>query len=156
MGCIDVSQFNVNFKDTSVDRDLDIDSLVVDFTGEGYSGEVSERALESNVVTNALEVMLVESAFFVRPYIKTTLLTAIRKIAAGVTFFTDSSGANYIKEGDDGDLRDGPDAFKKTEQLQIYLNGSNLVKGEQVMWSSKWSFVFGFGMDPGDSIKIIS
>ena len=86
----------------------------------------------------------------------TTLLTVIHPMPAGSEFFVNSSGTNYIKERDNGNLGADSNEFLNNEKIQIYLNGNNMVKGDHVSWTSSTSFVFGFDVDPGDFIKIVS
>jgi len=86
----------------------------------------------------------------------TTLLTVIHTVDAGASFFVDSSGTHYIKEKDDGDLLPSEAEFLANEKVQIYLNGNKATKGEDVTWTSRYSFTFGFAVDPGDRIEIIS
>jgi hypothetical protein len=57
---------------------------------------------------------------------------------------------------DNGDLRNSAEEFNNDEAVQIYLNGVNMIKGEHVIWTSKYSFSFGFSVDPDDFIKVIS
>jgi hypothetical protein len=87
---------------------------------------------------------------------KTTLLTVVSKADSGAEFFVNSSGNKYIKEKDDGNLGNSSSEFLSNENIQIYLNGNNMIKGDHVQWTSNVSFIFGFSVDPGDFIKIVS
>ena len=87
---------------------------------------------------------------------KTTLLTIHNKRTSGCVFYVNSSGTYYIKEKEDGYLGASASEFNLNEGIQIYLNGANLVKGEHVIWDSSVSFSFGFDVDPGDFVKVVS
>jgi len=164
MGCglegdIDVRNLNIGIIDTNVSGGVDVDSLEIDFSGDAYGGTMTEAALESQIVIDALEIQLVQAVDFqptVLPSIRTTLLTITQAIPTGQDFYTNSGGTYYVKERDDGDLRDTSTKFLEDESVQFYLNGSNLVKGEHVIWTSQWSFVFGFAVDVGDFLKILT
>lgn len=86
----------------------------------------------------------------------TTLLTVTKATAAGSSFFVDSGGTYYIKEKEDGYLGVDSNEFLHDEAIQLYLNGSKVIKGDHVQWDSDVSFVFGFAVDIGDTIEIIS
>ncbi len=86
----------------------------------------------------------------------TTLLTVTKVVPAGSEFFVNSNGTYYVKEKDDGDLSTTSEEFLDNEKIQVFLNGSNMVKGDHIQWASQVSFIFGFPVDPGDFIKIIS
>lgn len=86
----------------------------------------------------------------------TTLLTVTESVTPGASFFVNGSGTYYVKEKEDGDLGESSNAFLYNEKIQIYLNGNKVVKGESVTWTSQYSFAFGFALDPGDYIEVIS
>lgn len=87
---------------------------------------------------------------------RTTILVITVDSPAGTSFFTNSSGTNYIKSGDDGDLRISGTDFLNDKIVQFYLNGANLIKSEHISWTGQYSFNFGFGTSKDDWIKIIS
>lgn len=86
----------------------------------------------------------------------TTVLKITVDSPSGTSFFTNSSGTNYIKSGDDGDLRITSADFLNDKIVQFYLNGANLIKSERVSWTGQYSFNFLFGTSKDDWIKIIS
>lgn len=86
----------------------------------------------------------------------TTLLTVTQSVPAGSSFFVNSGGTYYIKEKEDGYLGVDSNEFLYDEAIQIYLNGSKVIKGDHVQWTSEYSFNFGFAVDVGDTIEVIS
>ena len=86
----------------------------------------------------------------------TTVLKITVDSPAGTSFFTNSSGTNYIKSGDDGDLRITGTDFLNDQIVQFYLNGANLIKSEHISRTGQYSFNFWFGTSKDDWIKIIS
>lgn len=88
--------------------------------------------------------------------LNTTILNVTATKASGSNFFVDSGGTDYTKSRDNGNLLANALAFLDNEKVQIFLNGNNLQKGSDVIWTSPVSFNFNFGTDNGDVIKVIS
>jgi len=87
---------------------------------------------------------------------RTSILYVSKSCLSGAEFFVNSGGLCYTFERDIGNLRPAAQVFLEDEAVQFYLNGSNLIKGEAVLWTSMYSFIFGFDVDPGDYIKVTS
>lgn len=88
--------------------------------------------------------------------VNTTILKVTQISFSGSEFYVNSSGVSYIHEQDHGNLRPHPLFFLQDDAVQFFLNGSNLLKEEEVIWSSMHSFILNFDTDPGDYIKILS
>lgn len=85
----------------------------------------------------------------------TTVLVITKDSPSGTSFFTNSSGTHYTKEGDDGDLGITEPDFHN-EKIQFFLNGLNLIKADHLVWTSRYSFNFLFEVSEEDWIKILS
>ena len=86
----------------------------------------------------------------------TTKITVTGTIAANTNFSTTSSGANYTKAGDDGDLRADEPGFHAAPFVQIYLNGVLKWKGSGAVWKGQTSFRLDTPVDSGDEIIVLS
>ena len=88
--------------------------------------------------------------------IRTTRLTINDYIVGGTSFAINSSGVNYTKSGDTGDLGSSSSIFNNTEHIQIFLNGVSLIKGSDVVWLSSVSFSLLDAVDDEDDIIVLS
>ena len=61
--------------------------------------------------------------------LKTTILAVTGTIAAGTNFSVTSSGVNYTKTGDDGNLQASDEIFQAQERIMIFCNGVYQRKG---------------------------
>jgi len=87
---------------------------------------------------------------------ETTSLVITGTILANTAFSVTSSGVNYTKSGDDGNLAASAGLFKETEAVSIFLNGIYQNKGTNAVWLSATSFKLDVAVDNGDEITIIS
>lgn len=86
----------------------------------------------------------------------TTKLAITGEIAAGTNFSTTSSGANYTKSGDNGDILTSAALFEAAEFIFVLLNGVYLIKGSNTTWQSQTSFQLDVIVDNGDEIIILN
>lgn len=87
---------------------------------------------------------------------RTTRIEITGYIADLTTFSITSSGANYTKSGDDGNLKISESVFNESEPIMFFLNGVYLYKGTEVNWVSEFSFNLSSPVDNGDNIYILS
>lgn len=87
---------------------------------------------------------------------KTTKLAITGEIAAGTNFSVTSSGVNYTKSGDSGDLLASAALFEAAEYITVLLNGVYMIKGVQAVWQSQTAFRLNIIVDSGDEIIILS
>jgi hypothetical protein len=87
--------------------------------------------------------------------VKTTVLSVTGYINSSTTLSVVSSGANYTKSGDSGNLKTASE-FLNLEYIQVFLNGVALTKGVDVIWVSSTSFNLSTDIDVGDKILILS
>lgn len=87
---------------------------------------------------------------------RTTTLSITGRIAPYTNFSVTSSGTNYTKTGDDGDLREASDKFNLDESREILLNGVYQEKGLNAIWNSRYNFQLDITVDNGDIITIKS
>ena len=86
----------------------------------------------------------------------TTKLAITAQIAAATNFSVTSSGADYTKSGDSGDLLASSALFQAAEYIEVMLNGVYLIKGSNATWQSQTSFQLDSIVDNGDEIIILS
>lgn len=86
----------------------------------------------------------------------TTKLAITGTIAASTNFSVTSSGVDYTKSGDSGDLLASSALFEAAEYIEVMLNGVYMVKGVQVTWQSQTAFQLNSIVDSGDEIIILS
>lgn len=87
---------------------------------------------------------------------RATLLTLTQDCPSGTSFFVNSGGTHYIKSGADGDLRADASAFDADCNVQLYLNGTKLIKSVHLLWLSRYSFTAFQLFHAGDFLEIIS
>ena len=85
-----------------------------------------------------------------------TKLSITGNKAAGSTLSVVSSGVNYVKSQEDGNLLESSELFNAHIIVSIYLNGIYQNKGTQATWVSAYSFTLDTTLDNGDEIIIIS
>lgn len=88
--------------------------------------------------------------------VKNTKLSITGFITASTTLSVISSGTNYNKTGDNGDLQISSGNFLTVEYLQLFLNGVALVKGVEAIWMSNSTFTLSIDLDVGDVVIILS
>lgn len=86
----------------------------------------------------------------------TTTLSVTGQIAASTNFSVTSSGVNYTKSGDSGDLLASAALFNGAEYIKIFLNGIYQDKGVHSVWVTQYSFTLDIIVDSGDEIIILS
>ena len=87
---------------------------------------------------------------------RTTILTMAQAFPAMSVFMVGGTGVGYAIDGDTGNLTTSASLFNSREEIQLYLNGTNLIKAEEVHWMSQLSFRLDIAVDSGDKMKIIS
>jgi len=88
--------------------------------------------------------------------LKTTILTVTGAIAAGTNFSVTSSGVNYTKTGDDGNLQSSDALFQTQEHIMIFCNGVYQRKGIDATWIGQATFQLDIIQDTDDEIIILS
>lgn len=86
----------------------------------------------------------------------TTKLAVTDTIAVSTTFSVTSSGVNYTKSGDSGDLLASAALFQAAEYIEVMLNGVYMIKGSNITWQSQTSLQLDVIVDNGDEIIILS
>ena len=88
----------------------------------------------------------------------TTKISVTDTIATGATYdvTTGFVGVDYTTSGDTGDLDVDATAFNNAEKISIYLNGTYMVKGVDVVWDTATTFVLNHIADNTDEIIVIS
>jgi hypothetical protein len=87
---------------------------------------------------------------------RTTTLSITGRIVQYTNFSVTSSGTDYTKTGDDGDLRETSDKFNLDESREILLNGVYQEKGLNAIWISRYTFQLDITVDNGDIITVRS
>ena len=86
---------------------------------------------------------------------KTTKLAITDSKVSGSTYSVTSSGVDYTKSGDDGNLLSTAVGFNGAEYIGIFLNG--VYQGRtHAVWASATSFTLDTAVDNGDEIIILS
>ncbi|NIT54920.1 MAG: hypothetical protein GWN00_01330 [Aliifodinibius sp.] len=138
----------------------DKEYIVIDVTRNDGGAQVIETETQTVITEEVTNYQVIEHGqrgLDAQPgATKTTLLTITELAPAGYSFYVNSSGTKYIKEGDDGSLGGDADAFNNNEIVQVYVNGAMLVKAVEVIWESSVSFRLSIVLDPGDMLEILS
>jgi len=124
---------------------------ITDYANTG--GVFAVEAFSANVEAND-EIYLIHKSILSST--RTTGLAITGAKPAGSTYTVTSSGANYTKSGDDGDLLASEALFNTAESISIFLNGVYQDKGVHAVWASASSFTLDQAVDNGDEIIILS
>jgi hypothetical protein len=87
---------------------------------------------------------------------KTTKLLLTGTNASGFTYDVENSGVNFTKSGDTGSLGADANSFNQNTKVEVFLNGSYMLKGTDAVWASATTFVLNQDVDATDEIIIIS
>lgn len=125
---------------------------------QSIEAKLSQSIIEAKVVTQQINVAptfwpgVIDAGASTR----CTIIRITKTSASGAEFFVNSAGTNYTIDGDFGNLRSSDDLFLTDEAVQFFLNGSILIKGEHIVRTSTYSFIFMFDVDPPDFILILT
>lgn len=85
-----------------------------------------------------------------------TRLSVTGSISSGSVFDVTSSGVNYVKTGDNGDLETTNVLFNNNKDIFALLNGVELEKSIEFVWVSQTTCQINFNLDNGDVLLIYS
>jgi hypothetical protein len=82
-------------------------------------------------------------------------LTAVNTITAGGIFNITTNTVNYSRSGDNiATLGVDAATFNANKGLLMYLNGTEMLKGTDVIWSTATEFTLSITIDSGDVVLI--
>jgi len=121
-----------------------------------YLGSIDSLDVSGDRLSGSI---LGSSGFIDSPPNGLTLLTTLSvtgTIVSGSNFSVVGSGLNYIKSGDNGFLEISSILFIDNNYIVVKLNGVELEKNIDAVWSSSNSIIINYDLDIGDIITIYS